>query len=773
MIYGLTIFLSAFLLFQVQLISAKRLLPWFGGAPAVWTTCEVFFQVVLLAGYAYVHLISRYCRPRRQAAIHLSLLLAALAVLAFSAAFGGVPLLAPAALKPLGTEQPIPLLLLTLFATVGLPFFALSATGPLLQSWHSRSAAPLDQTYRLYALSNVGSLLGLLTYPFLVERLFDLTFQAWGWTALFTLFVVGCGLVAWGSRDLPAPENHRVTRAEPKDETASEGTPKREALRPWLWLLLSFTSSALFLATTNQLSQGVAVVPFLWVLPLAVYLVTFIVCFDRPAWYSRRWFVAGSMAATLLVMLKPTGATIPVLVQVVGYGAFLAFFCMVCHGELVRIRPRADKLTLYYLLIAAGGALGGTFVSLAAPLVFSGLWELYITVLVGWLVVALVWFTDKTSPLWEGGRPFFGLSVAVASVALMPFLLVGTPLRRVGWVVHNPWTVVVGGAGALTLAGCVWAWRSRWAARPVWPQALVVLTLGITVGLLFHRVGEARAGTVFAARNFFGLVRVVALKDHLTDETAAYKLVHGVTDHGIQFTVPKWRDFPTSYYSPLSGIGVAARALEARAGRLGGVDTHLNIGVLGLGVGTIAAYAHRGDRVKFYEIDPIVIGIASKGSPYFSFLGDCAGSVSIVPGDARLSLERELLSGGSEKYDLLAVDCFSGDAIPVHLLTAEAFRVYGAHLRNADSIMAIHISNGYLDLQPVVAAGARELGYKAVRIETFGTNSELADPSTWVLLARNPAIFREAAFAEAHPEDLPSREIPFTDQYSNLFRVLR
>ena len=467
MIYGLTIFLSAFLLFQVQLISAKRLLPWFGGAPAVWTTCEVFFQVALLAGYAYAHWLTRSCRPKRQFSVHMALLLAAAAALAGSALWGGVPLLAPAALKPTGIGQPIPLLLAALLATVGLPFFVLSATGPLLQSWHSRSSAPLDHTYRLYALSNAGSLAGLVSYPFAVESLFGLSAQAWGWTALFLIFAAVCGVVSWRSRSfpiIPAP-------SEAHDETGTgrAGAGGRGVV--WFWLLLSFTSSALFLATTNQLCQQVAVVPFLWVLPLAIYLLTFIVCFDRPQWYSRGWCVAGAMALGIAVLLRPPEVTIPISWQVAGYGAFLGFFCMACHGELVRLRPGAARLTQFYLVIAAGGAAGGAFVSLAAPFLFSGLWELYIAVLLGWILFGLLWLNDRGSPLWTGGRPFFALSALLASPVAAPYVLVLTPLRRAVWVVQHPWQAVMAGAVVFAALVCAAAWRRPLARRPLWARA--------------------------------------------------------------------------------------------------------------------------------------------------------------------------------------------------------------------------------------------------------------------------------------------------------------
>jgi F0F1-type ATP synthase assembly protein I len=771
MLYSATIFLSAFLLFQVQLICAKRLLPWYGGAPAVWTTCQFFFQIMLLAGYAYAHGITQFCRPRRQAIIHTALLLSAVAALAWSAAWGGVALLAPTAFKPMGTEQPIPLLLAALLTTVGLPFFALSATGPLLQRWHSQSAGPSDRTYRLYALSNAGSLLGLLSYPFGVERLFDLSHQAWIWTALFLVFCAGGGAVAWLGTFSSGPEDAGGLEDLPAADAQENSVSVPPAWRPWLWLMLAFSGSAMFLATTNQLCQEVAVVPFLWVMPLALYLLTFIICFDRPRWYSRRWMIVAAMAMSAAIFLQPAGGTTPILRQVVSYGALLTFFCMVSHGELMRLRPAPAKLTLYYLLIAAGGALGGAFVSLAAPLIFRGVWELHVTLFLGWAVFGVIWLLDHTSPFWIGGRRFFALTAGLLALPFAPFLIVRTPLRKVSWVAHNPWMATLAAAAVLAALACAVQWRSPLLRRPFWARALVLLMIGSAGASLYRRIGEARAGTVYAARNFHGVVRIVALKDRFS-EIGAYKLVHGVTNHGEQFTDALMRDVPTAYYSPSSGIGCAAQYLEGLS-RNAKPRQGLDFGLLGMGVGTIAAYAHSGDRVKFYEIDPIVIEVCGPASPYFTFLRDCAGSVSIVPGDARLSLESEPAQAASQRFDLLALDAFSGDAIPVHLLTKEAFCLYAAHLRDADSILAVNITNAYLELEPVIAANARALGFRGIRIDAPGDEALLRERSTWILLARNPDVFDRPEFLAVNARPLQGSGILFTDQYSYLFRVLR
>jgi hypothetical protein len=472
---------------------------------------------------------------------------------------------------------------------------------------------------------------------------------------------------------------------------------------------------------------------------------------------------------SVAVALRPASATIPIPAQVVGYGLFLFFLCMLCHGELVGLRPGRRRLTLFYLLIATGGGLGGAFVSLVAPFCFSGVWELYIAVLVAWLVVAVAWYLNRNSPLWAGDPLFFALAVALAAPIAVPLLIVATPLRRTSWVVHHPWTAVFVGGAALALGAYLLG--RRWGAARIsfWPRAVFVVMIGLAANVLFRRMGEARADTVYAGRNFYGLVRVIAVKDQLSGEVGAYKLVHGLTNHGIQFTDPASRDLPTTYYAPSSGVGVAARYLESPSSPVSGP---LHLGVLGLGVGTLATYARPGERVRFYEIDPIVIALAGRDSPYFSFLRDCAGAVDVVAGDARLSLEREAAREPGT-YDLLALDAFSGDGIPVHLLTVEAFRLYASRLRGPHPILAVHITNAYLDLEPVVAADAQALGWAAIRIDTAGADSPLPESSSWILLTPDPMLFQAAAFQGEGSRPLRARKIVFTDQYTNLFRVLR
>jgi hypothetical protein len=769
MLYGITIFLSAFLLFQLELICAKRLLPWFGGSPSVWATCQVFFQVTLLAGYAYAHYLASRGKPRRQSGVHVTLLAGSIAVLAASALWAGVPLLAPDSLKPTGTEQPIPLLLWILVSTAGIPFLALSATGPLLQHWHSQSGAPLDRTYRLYAFSNAGSLLGLLSYPFGIERVLDLNAQAWVWTGLFVAFALGCAALARRWSSLPHADP-AITQSQGAAAGAQAGgTTISARLLPWIWVILAFTSSALFLATTNHLCQEVAVVPFLWVLPLAVYLLTFIICFERPRWYSRRWCVTGAVLSSAIIFLQKTVGVVYIPAQIFEYALNLLFLCMICHGELFRLRPVASKITIYYLLIATGGALGGGFVSLAAPALFVGFWEFPVMMLLAWLAFGAVWILDKTSEIWVPERSYFAPTVGLVSFVLAPFAIVITPVRRLPWLMHNVWPAAIGAAVAAALLVGVVASRGALARRTLWFRSLLVLMLILGAVSLRVRIHDFRVNTVYAARNFFGLVRVVAIHNG-AGQVAAYELMHNLTIHGVEFTSPDARDLPTTYYSPSTGIGVAARALETR---FFGAQQNFKIGILGLGVGTIASYAHAGDDVRIYEIDPIVMDVAGKEGRYFSFVRDCEGRVSIVPGDARVSLEREFARAGSQTFDLLVLDAFSGDAIPVHLLTEEAFRLYRAHLRDASSILALHVTNGRLNLEPVVAASASKLGFNAIVVDSDGDGDHWPEPSSWILLAREKTAFDQPSIQASDHRPLGSEAVLFTDRYSNLFRVLK
>jgi hypothetical protein len=771
-LYALTIFLSAFLLFQVQLILAKQLLPWFGGTPAVWTTCQLFFQITLLAGYGYAHSLAGRKSLRQQGGIHLGVLMCAGAALVATALWSGGPLLAPEALRPGGSQRPIGLLLLILALTVGLPFFVLSSTGPLLQRWHSHSTESLDRTYRLYAVSNVGSLLGLMTYPFGVERVFDLNQQAAVWAGLFAAFVLGCAALAW-----------RVSRAETQpqgsgqqpstDSGVAEVTPEAirvpRALQPWLWLSLAFCGSAMFLATTNQLSLEVAAIPFVWVLPLGLYLLTFIVCFDRPGWYSRRWAVLAAAAATVLVLtLSAIAPVLRVRDAVIVYGLFLMAFCWVCHGELARLRPGAERLTRFYLLISLGGAAGGAFVGLVAPTFFTDVWEFHVAALFGWVALGVVWLADRESTLHTGDRWQFTLVAGIVGVMCAYLVIHYTSLRATSVVARYDWRLPLAAGALLAVVLSLMFWRSRLIGSAIWPRALVLLVVVVAAKSLHHRVEASAVGNQFAARDFYGVVRV-----RIDAGGTAKVLMDGNTVHGVQLLAERFRNLPTTYYAPSTGIAAAVGYLTRSTTSIdGNVSRPIHVGILGMGAGVMAAFARPGDRVRYYELNPKVIEISQGASPHFTFVRDSAGKVDTVVGDGRLSLERELIEGDPQGFDLFVMDAFSSDAVPVHLLTEEAFRIYTKHLRDDRSIIAVNITNRHLNLEPVVTASARRLGLRGIRVDV-APDPPASVASSWILLSRNAQLFDDPSIASVKPRPLQDREVLFTDRYSNLLRVLK
>lgn len=706
MLFGVVVFLSAFLLFQLQLVVAKHLLPWFGGTPSVWTTSQMFFQVLLLGGYAYAHLLTARSSIKVQSRIHLVLLIAATLSVFWLLAWGGQPLLAPTSMRPAGAEHPVALLLLILLVSVGLPFFAVSTTAPLLQRWHSRQSSSLDRTYRLYALSNAGSLLALLSYPFGVERLLDLPQQGWVWAAMFTVFAAACALIVWRLAWIPDASPGVTPESDEASESRSSvvGFPALIA-----WLLLAVTGSVMFLATTNQLTQDVAAVPFLWALPLAIYLLTFILCFSHHQWYSRRAAFVGALV-TAIAVLPPAARQFPLPLQVVATSVFLFSFCMLCHGELVRLRPGARQLTLFYLVVALGGALGGVFVSIVAPAVFPDLWEFHGAVTAGIIVIGITWWIDRTSPIHHGDRWLFAALTALTALLGIRFGIERTRLGNLELMTEHGWPITFGAVGIITGIVCAALWRSRIARATIWPQLLVLIFAVMAVLVLVQRVRTTGEGTLDSARNFYGVVRVISTN---TPAGEARELRHGTTTHGVQLNPISERARPTAYYSPSSGIAIVSTGLK------GGPEA-LHFGIIGMGIGTMSAFAGAGDRVRYYEINPAVVALVQGDQPYFTFVKESAADTTIVLGDARLTLERELAESGSQRFDLLVMDAFSSDAVPVHLLTIEAFRLYAAHLASDRSILAVNVTNRFLDLEPVVVANARELGFHGLRVDSEG-----------------------------------------------------
>lgn len=755
MLHGLTIFISAFLLFQVQLIIGRLLLPWFGGAPSVWATCMLFFQALLLAGYAYAHWVDSRPTLRRQAQIHGALLLASLALIAVAVAKWGSPILPDGAEGANAHANPVASIFIILLTAVGLPFFVLSTTSPLLQRWHA--AAGGATPYRLYAVSNAGSMLGLIAYPLLVEPTFTLNMQGWIWGGAYAVFVLLCGVTLKVTATLrqpapPAPEAIRRGRLNPAEIV--------------LWVALSATTSAMLLSVTNNLCQDIAVVPFLWVLPLVIYLLTFILCFESSRWYGRRWYVLAAALSTVAVLITSfLGIRLRILPHAISYSIFLFLFCMVCHGELVRLKPPPGRLTAFYLCVSAGGALGAVFVALGAPVWFTGFWEFHVTLLAGWMVLAVLFIRDKQSFFFRGDRAHLVVLVFLASYAglKLAFQLAKPPDVVAKWDIWISLLI----AALISAIVAVSLHRRHRGHSKLWPRILVGAMLFLAECFLLNRVRSTQHTAVEMTRNFYGALRVTRVNIPGDPPRPSLHLAHGHINHGFQYLDPVLGRLPCSYYSTNSGFGLAVRFHPRR---LSGEPFHF--GVLGLGAGTIAAYATGKDQVRFYEINPAVIQFAVGPAARFTYIKDCRAEVNVVPGDARLALEHELADGQSNRFDILVMDAFSGDSVPVHLLTVEAFQTYLGHMRDDQSIIAVNISNRFLDFADLMAAIAGHFGMQMVIVNSRGDPPDHT-PSRWCLFTRDPAL-------SARPELRGAAEKPpagtadiWTDQFSNLLQLLR
>jgi len=673
MIYALSIFLSSFLLFLVQPLIARIILPWFGGSASVWTTCMLFFQVLLLAGYGYAHLLNTRVAPRNQRLVHLSLLVASLATM---------PIVPAESWKPAGGEEPVLHILVLLGATVGLPYFLLASTSPLVQVWFSR-ARPAGNAYRLYAVSNLASLLALVGYPFVVEPVLTGGSQLHGWSWLYAAFALLSGFLAWTT---PAPVSRPHVLGGGAGDEASDATGR---VRVWLWMGLAATGSVLLLAVTNHLTQNVASIPLLWLAPLTLYLLSFIVAFEGKDLYRPRllWPLVLLWLGAMAWLLVDADFRFDLGLQLAVFLPGLFLGCLFCHGELYRTRPHSGELTRFYLILSAGGAFGGLLVAVVAPLSFHGYYEL--------------------------GA---GL-VAFALLALMRF----------------------SGLGRL----------------PRYSAAVVLIA--VSACAIFDATRD-QEGVRYVARGFYGVLKV---KEYGAGEPENHvrRLVHGTIMHGEQYVSGTRRDTPTTYYSESSGIAAAIRSRGAGPVR---------IGVIGLGTGTLAAYGRPGDVYRFYDIDSRVVQVARRE---FSYLSDSKAEVEIVIGDARLQLERE----APQKFDVLAVDAFSSDAIPVHLITREAVNGYLRHLA-PDGIVVFHISNRFLDLAPVVGGIAEELGLRAVKIlDRPDEDDAYKSQSDWILVSRSPEALERKEIAAAGAETVARRSDlrAWTDDYSNVVQIVK
>lgn len=696
-LYATAIFASAFLIFLIQPMVGKRILPWFGGVPAVWTLCLAFYQSTLFLGYAYAHLMIRFVNPRFQLWIHAA---------AVAAALVSLPVLPTMPADLQGDVDPTMQVLRLLASNVALPFLVLASTGPLVQAWFVR-AHPLLSPYPLYAVSNVGSLLALFVYPFVLEPRLPLSQADTLWSYGFGatgLAVLACALP--GAIGNPVPDSASTANA-------SESNERIGVTRPVLWLLLAGTAVILLMGVTNKLCLDVASIPFLWLAPLATYLVTFILAFSSERSYRRAPYVVAVLAAYLVTRVMGNSALI--VYQILAYCALLFSACMILHGELYRSRPAPRSLTAFYLCVSAGGALGGLFVGILAPMIFDDYYELQ-----------------------------FGLG-------LTGFLVLAVCARDPGSVLR--------------------------ANGPRWRWAVVApLAIGLAAFAVWHEMRPDPL-EIHKERSFFG---VLTVNDVVGGVGRQRSLTNGTTIHGLQFQDESTRRFPTAYFGRATGLGLAMTTRPQ--------TKESRIGVIGLGVGTLAAYGREGETMRFYEIDPVVLKISGPGG-YFSFVEDSKAHVEFVLGDARLSIEDEQERGIRQDYDLLVLDAFSSDSIPIHLMTREAFERYFEALAPG-GLMAVHVSNRHFQLMGLVSRMAAEFGADSLQIKNRPEPKLQSGLTDWVIISRDSdqltqlqtRIERRRRSLGLTPESVLMKRgsdagidaYPvWTDDYSDLLSVLR
>ena len=689
-LFAATVFTSAFLLFLVQPIIAKQILPWFGGNASVWTVCMVFFQLVLLGGYAYADAVVRKLAPRNQAILHTVLIAASLAFL---------PILASESWKPAPDTEPTARILLLLVMTIGLPYFLLSTTGPLVQAWFARSF-PSGTVYRLFALSNLASLVALIAYPPLIEPAITLQAQSYAWSAIYVLFAALCAASAWMAAAKPIVVS--AVSAGVVDEQAENSTPKTSEYL--LWLTLSALGSLMLLAVTSHITQNVASVPFVWILPLVLYLLSFILVFDvgggrrKSGWYARIWGLPLLFAflGTMAWYLSQNLGVMNIRWLIALYCAGLFVACMFCHGELAAMRPSPRYLTRFYLMISIGGAAGGLFVGLVAPRIFSINVELPLSMIAcGAIAALLTWRSAQAGPGFSSKKQILFVA-PVAALAVTAF---------VAW---NAW----------------------------------------------EYIDYIRTNALLMTRNFYGTLRVKEY-ERGSDGLSSRALVHGVINHGWQYTDPKLRREPISYFGPGSGI---AKALDFYSGR------PRRVGIIGLGVGSFTAWGKAGDTFRIYELDPDVVRIA-RGQ--FWYLSESPSKIDVVVGDGRLNMERD----PPQNFDLISIDAFSSGSIPIHLLTREALQAYRRHLAPG-GVIVYNVTNRFVNLAPQLKLVAEAEGMKAILMNDDPSDDKYSG-TAYVLVTDNAKLLADKRFADADDIAPIPGLTTWTDSFNNLFKVVR
>lgn len=696
-VFALSIVSGSFLLFQVQPVISKYILPWFGGTSAVWTTALLFFQFLLLVGYFYVFLLSRLT-VKKQVLLHMLLLTAGISTVFMLFFLWQAPILPGIGWKLPDAYSPIIQVLGLLFISVGLPYFILSTTSVLLQKWFSL-LQPAKSPYILYALSNVASLTAILSYPVLIEPLLKLhtqgIFWSFGYLSYSIFFLIASALTITKYKKQQSNRNPTGTLFEIKDVTR---------LQIIFWFLLPAISSIMLLSVTNLLTQYVAPIPFLWMLPLSLYLASYILTFSNSKLY------IPNLYAYIYLILMPFGflftllGTLNLIFGII-ICSLLLFSCfMLCHGEVYRLRPHPKQLDLFYLANATGSVIGALIVSIIAPLFFKGLWETYLGLYLTYVIVIAILLHYKNSFLYRHMHILFVTrKEAAIALSLLP-VFVFACLAVLTQVENN------------TLATYKW-------------------------------------------RNFYGVLSIN--KKVIKGDTFLF-FNHGNILHGLQYTTGPKRYEPNSYLHKKSGVGLALTNYPRS-------KNGMRVAIMGLGVGTLATYGQKGDFYRFYEINPQVVDIANK---YFTYLQDTKAATDIVLGDARLSLLKENSGKKQEKYDVLIMDAFTSDAIPVHLLTKEAFAIYLDRIITPKGVIAVNISNMYIDLKPVLMRIANYYGLNSAFILTQGKDENFK--AEWALLTYNKDFLKIPVIEQAKTKNWQTKQVDmWTDDYSNLFQILR
>jgi hypothetical protein len=688
--YFISVFISAFLIFQIQPIISKIILPWFGGGASVWTTCMLFFQSFLLIGYLYAYILTKILKVKHQIVVHLVFLLCSLFLLPYN--ISDIQ-------NTLSSGPPTWAVLKVLFLGLGFPYLILSANTPLLQHWFTRETNGANP-YRLYAISNIGSFLALVSYPVLIEPFMTLDWQVKLWSSIYYLFVL---LVAWIFLNV-VKQNNKDSHFIPEHII----NPKIASFRLILWFMLSALGVVLLVSTTNALTQNVPPVPFLWLAPLALYLLTYVVTFSNLGIYVRYlWLPFFMLLSFVALLIYFIGGQFDIITQLLIYLLILLCGCMICHGELNSLKPEQGNTTLFYLVLSGGGVFGSFLVSFVAKSLFDEFLEFP-------LAIFSVLVLATASLLWNKQY----------------FLAEAKPILT-GVVNNRHLSILATGSAFVAL---------------VWLIAFSKLN------------NQYQQYDIAKARNFYGILTV---KDIAEDNVNERRLIDGTTSHGSQSLPLSKSAVPLSYYRPGTGVQLVIEELSN--------DSNIQVGIIGLGVGALAAYGQSGDHYTFYELNPLVSVFANK---YFSYLGSSNAAVDVKLGDARVTLQHELDLGQNNEFDLLIIDAFSGDLIPTHLMTHEAFLLYQQHIKT-QGVMVLHLSNRHLSLLPVIIQHSNTLDMQVMLFETPGNGNE--HDAQWVVLTNNSRItqsqnliYRQSVISKEQ-----YKKVLWTDDYSSLLPILK